>query len=434
MTSSALNGFGALRHRNFAFYLSARLLGTIAVQMQNVAVGWQVYAMTGNALDLGWIGLAQFAPFVALVLVAGQAADHFNRRAIIIVCHGVELLCADSVAVHARRFQVLWPVFAALALFGAARAFRMPTSQAILMNLVPLESFGNAVAISSSGFHVAVIVGPTVGGLLYLFGPAVVYGTAATLFLLAMLFMGLTRVEQPAIHKETPNWNTLLEGLRFVRSRPIVLGAISLDLFAVLFGGATALLPAYASDMLQVGPHGLGLLRTAPGVGAALMSILLAFKPMSRRVGYWMFGGVALFGLTTIVFGLSHSFWLSLFALFVLGASDMISVYIRHLLVQMETPDTIRGRVSAVNAVFIGASNELGNSSPVSPPLGSAWCRPSWSAGLPPSRSPPFGCGASRAAPNGPVSGKRMKAEAVDFNRPTHGSLDRRAADPETRG
>lgn len=361
MTSSALNGFSALRHRNFALYLCARLLGTIAVQMQNVAVGWQVYAITGNALDLGFIGLAQFAPFVALVLVAGQVADHFNRRAIIIVCHGVELLCALILLIFTLGgFQVLWPVFAALALFGAARAFRMPTSQAILMNLVPLENFGNAVAISSSGFHVAVIVGPTLGGILYLLGPTVVYGASAVLFLLAMLLMGLTRVEQPTIHKETPNWYTLLEGLRFVRSRPIVLGAISLDLFAVLFGGATALLPAYASDILQVGPSGLGLLRTAPGIGAALMSILLAFKPMSSRVGYWMFGGVAVFGLATLVFGVSHSFWLSLATLFVLGASDMISVYIRHLLVQLETPDAIRGRVSAVNAVFIGASNELG--------------------------------------------------------------------------
>lgn len=361
MTSSALNGFSALRHRNFAFYLSARLLGTIAVQMQNVAVGWQVYAITGDALDLGLIGLAQFAPFVALVLVAGQAADHFNRRAIIIACHAVELSCALILLLFTLGgFQALWPVFAALALFGSARAFRMPTSQAILMNLVPRANFGNAVAISSSGFHVAVIVGPTVGGLLYLFGPAVVYGAAATLFLLAMLLMGLTRIEQPATEKETPNWHTLLEGLRFVRSRPVVLGAISLDLFAVLFGGATALLPAYASDILQVGPQGLGLLRTAPGAGAALMSILLAFRPMSRRVGYWMFGGVALFGVTTILFGVSHSFWLSLVALFVLGASDMISVYIRHLLVQVETPDAIRGRVSAVNAVFIGASNELG--------------------------------------------------------------------------
>ncbi len=361
MTSSTLNGFSALRHRNFALYLCARLLGTIAVQMQNVAVGWQVYAITGNALDLGFIGLAQFAPFVALVLVAGQVADHFNRRAIIIVCHGVELLCALILLIFTfGGFQALWPVFAALALFGAARAFRMPTSQAILMNLVPLENFGNAVAISSSGFHVAVIVGPTLGGILYLLGPTVVYGASAVLFLLAMVLMGLTRVEQPTIHKETPNWHTLLEGLRFVWSRPIVLGAISLDLFAVLFGGATALLPAYASDILQVGPQGLGLLRTAPGVGAALTAILLAFKPMSHRVGHWMFGGVALFGLATVVFGVSQSFWLSLAVLFILGAGDMVSVYIRHMLVQLETPDAIRGRVSAVNAVFIGASNELG--------------------------------------------------------------------------
>jgi MFS family permease len=361
MTSSTLNGFSALRHRNFALYLCARLLGTIAVQMQNVAVGWQVYAITGDALDLGFIGLAQFAPFVALVLVAGQVADHFNRRAIIIVCHGVELLCALILLIFTfGGFQALWPVFAALALFGAARAFRMPTSQAILMNLVPLENFGNAVAISSSGFHVAVIVGPTLGGILYLLGPTVVYGASAVLFLLAMVLMGLTRVEQPTIHKETPNWHTLLEGLRFVWSRPIVLGAISLDLFAVLFGGATALLPAYASDILQVGPQGLGLLRTAPGVGAALTAILLAFKPMSHRVGHWMFGGVALFGLATVVFGISQSFWLSLAVLFILGAGDMVSVYIRHMLVQLETPDAIRGRVSAVNAVFIGASNELG--------------------------------------------------------------------------
>lgn len=361
MNPSSLNGFSALRHRNFAFYLSARLLGTIAVQMLNVAVGWQVYALTGDALDLGFIGLAQFAPFFLLVLVAGQVADQFNRRLIIIACYGVELSCAlILLSFTFGGFHSLWPVFASLALFGSARAFRMPTSQAILMNLVPLQNFGNAVAISSSTFHVAVIVGPTVGGILYLFGPTTVYGTAAGLFLLAMLLMSQTRIEQPPIVKETPNWNTLLEGLRFVRSRPVVLGAISLDLFAVLFGGATALLPAYASDILQVGPQGLGLLRTAPGAGAALISIALAFHPMSRRVGYWMFGGVALFGVATIIFGLSHSFWLSLLALLVLGAADMISVYVRHLLVQMETPDAIRGRVSAVNAVFIGASNELG--------------------------------------------------------------------------
>ncbi len=359
--SSALEGFGVLRQRNFSCYLSGRLLATVAAQMQSVAVGWQVYEITGDALDLGLIGLAQFAPFILLVLIAGQVADQFNRRRIIMLCHGVELICALILLLFTLgHFRALWPVFAALVLFGAARAFRMPTSQAILMNLVPLANFGNAVAISSSTFHVAVILGPTLGGLLYLLGPIVVYATAAILFMLAILLIGLVRIEQSPTEKETPSWNTLLEGLRFVWSRPVVLGAISLDLFAVLFGGATALLPAYASDILQVGPQGLGLLRTAPGAGAATMAIWLALKPMSRRVGYWMFGGVAVFGLCTIVFGLSGSFWVSLMALFVLGASDMISVYIRHLLVQMETPDAIRGRVSAVNAVFIGASNELG--------------------------------------------------------------------------
>jgi MFS family permease len=359
--TSALEGFSVLRQRNFACYLSGRLLATIAAQMQSVAIGWQIYEMTGDVLDLGLIGLAQFAPFIVLVLIAGHVADQFDRRRIIMLCHGVELACTLILLLFTfGHFQALWPVFAALALFGAARAFRMPTSQAILMNLVPLTNFGNAVALSSSTFHVAVILGPTLGGLLYLLGPIVVYATAAVLFMFAIVLIGFVRIQQSAIQKQAPHWNTLLEGLRFVWSRPVVLGAISLDLFAVLFGGATALLPAYASDILHVGPEGLGLLRTAPGAGAAVMAIWLAFKPMSRRVGYWMFGGVAVFGLCTLIFGLSDHFFISLVALLTLGASDMISVYIRHLLVQMETPDAIRGRVSAVNAVFIGASNELG--------------------------------------------------------------------------
>ncbi|MBK8012234.1 MAG: MFS transporter [Deltaproteobacteria bacterium] len=392
-----------LRHRNFALFMAARLMAAVAVQMLNVAVGWQVYALTGRPFDLGLIGLSQFGPFVVLVLVAGHAADHFDRRRIIILCHAVETICAGTlfalnVAGTSSTSRLLWPILAAMGCLGSARAFRMPTSQAVLVNLVPAERFASAVALSASGFHVAVVAGPTVGGLLYLLGPKVVYGTAVALFLLAAVLMGFTRVTERrrggdvlavpdesdvsdvrdaphalhALHAterggkddssdrrgETtkPFW----EGLRFVFSRPVVLGAISLDLFAVLFGGATALLPAYARDILHVGPHGLGLLRTAPGVGAGLTAILLAFRPMSHRVGRWMFGGVAVFGLATIVFGLSERFWISLLALFVLGASDMVSVYIRHLLVQIETPDAIRGRVSAVNGVFIGASNELG--------------------------------------------------------------------------
>jgi MFS family permease len=247
-----------------------------------------------------------------------------------------------------------------LVLFGSARAFMMPASQAVLRNLVPDQDFGQAVALASSTFHVAVIAGPVLGGLLYVFGPTTVYMVSAALLALATFLMAST-TSAPQVRSTAPaSWHTLLEGLRFVRSRPIVLGAISLDLFAVLFGGATALLPAYAHDVLHAGPQSLGLLRTAPGAGAALCSIALAFWPITRRVGAWMFGGVALYGLATVVIGMVHSFPVALVCLFLLGAGDMISVYIRHLLVQYETPDEIRGRVSAVNAVFIGASNELG--------------------------------------------------------------------------
>ncbi|MEH6435474.1 MFS transporter [Massilia sp. DD77] len=350
-----------LRNRNLSFYLSARFLGTLAVQMQSVAIGWQVYQITGSLFDLGLIGLAQFAPFLVLILWAGHVADRYNRRLIVVACMAAQLLCSLMlVAFTASGSKVVWPVFAILVLFGSARAFMMPASQAVLKNLVPDRDFSQAVALGSSTFHVAVIAGPIIGGLLYVFGPQTVHMTSSCLLALAVLLMSATRSVQQTVNKAPVSWHTLLEGLRFVRSRPIVLGAISLDLFAVLFGGATALLPAYAHDVLQVGPTGLGLLRTAPGAGAALCSIALAFFPITRRVGAWMFGGVAVFGLCTLALGWTGSFPVALGALFLLGAGDMVSVYIRHLLVQYETPDEIRGRVSAVNAVFIGASNELG--------------------------------------------------------------------------
>jgi MFS family permease len=358
---SSSSGFAVLRNRNFACYLSARVLGTLAIQMQSVAIGWQVYEITGDLFDLGLIGLAQFAPFLALILFAGHAADRYNRRNIIVLCMGVQLLCSLLLlAFTLSGSHVVWPVFAILVLFGSARAFMMPATQAILKNMVPLESFSQAVALSSSAFHVAVIAGPVLGGLLYLAGPRSVYLTAVTLLLLSIFLMSKTRSAPQAANTEPASWHTVLEGLRFVRSRPIVLGAISLDLFAVLFGGVTALLPAYARDVLQVGPTGLGLLRTAPGAGAALCSVALAMAPIRRHVGAFMFGGVAVFGVATLVLGSTSSFAVALVALFLLGAGDMVSVYIRHLLVQFETPDDIRGRVSAVNSVFIGASNELG--------------------------------------------------------------------------
>lgn len=364
----------ALRHPGFAGFLTAKFLATFAVQMQTVAVGWQVYALRHDPLDLGLVGLSQFLPFVPLVLIAGHVADRFNRRRILALCYAIQVLCALMLlGFTLLGLHVVWPVFAVMVLFGVARAFSMPASQAIVPNLVPVESFGNAVALNSSAFQVATIAGPTLGGLLYLAGPQSVYAVVAVLLIVASVLMAIAKVRPLSLARVAPqavgiqseaaaskSWHTVLEGLKFVRSRPVVLGAISLDLFAVLLGGATALLPAYARDVLHVGPTGLGLLRTAPGVGAALMAVVLAFSPMARHVGRWMFAGVALFGVATVIFGLSQSFLVSLCALLLLGFGDMASVYIRHMLVQLETPDAIRGRVSAVSGVFIGASNELG--------------------------------------------------------------------------
>ena len=355
------HGFGALRHPNFSLFLIARFCATLAVQMQGVAVGWQVYSISGNPLDLGLIGLAQFLPFSILVLVAGQIADRADRRLILFLCYVVECLCGILLLDFTLTGQqAVWPVFAVMALYGSARAFMMPTSQAIMPNLVPTESFANAVALSSSSFQIATLTGPTLGGLIYLFGAEVVYFTVAILLLSSLVLMLFVNVERRAASDHPATWRTFLEELRFVWGKPIVLGAISLDLFAVLFGGATALLPAVASDILHVGPTELGLLRTAPGLGAALTAMTLAFFPISRHVGRWMFDGVALFGVATILFGLSQNLYLSLAALALLGVGDMVSVFIRQMLVQLETPDAIRGRVSAVNSVFIGASNELG--------------------------------------------------------------------------
>jgi len=351
----------ALDYANYRYYVAARFLGTFSVQMQSVAIGWQVYAMTGDTMDLGLIGLCQFLPFVLLVLPAGHVADRLDRRLILTLCYAVEGLCALLLLLYTLSGIVaVWPVFATLALFGSARAFSMPTNFAITPNLVSRGAFPNAVAINSSMSHVATIVGPAAGGMLYVYGPDSVYITVGGILVFSVLI--ISRVRLPGIIRapEPTSWHTLLEGLRFVKSRPVVLGAISLDLFAVLFGGATAMLPAYASDVLHVGPQGLGWLRTAPAIGAGITAALLAFRPIGRRLGPWLFSGVAIFGLSIIVFGLSKIFLVSLISLICLGASDMVSVYIRHLLVQLETPDAIRGRVSAVNAVFIGASNELG--------------------------------------------------------------------------
>ena len=354
--------FGVLRHGGFGYYLLARFLATLAVQMLVVAVGWQVYELTHDPLDLGLIGLSQFLPFIVLVLPAGHVADHSDRRRIVAACFALQALGAVLLLAATRAgLPQVWPVFAIMGLFGIARAFSMPAAQALLPNMVPVASYGNAVALNSSSMQVSRIAGPALGGLLYFAGADAVYATVAVLLAVSCaLILGARLAGRAAPQRAPVSWETLLSGLAFVRSRPVVLGAISMDLFAVLFGGATALLPAYAGDILHVGPVGLGFLRTASGIGAAACGIALALRPIQRHVGRWMFGGVALFGLATVVFGVSTSLALSLAALVVLGAADMVSVYVRNLLVQLATPDAIRGRVSAVNAVFIGASNEVG--------------------------------------------------------------------------
>jgi MFS family permease len=359
-----IRAFSVLRYRDYAVYAAARFCASLAWEMLSVAVGWQVYQLTRNPLYLGFLGLAQFLPFVLLVLPAGHVADRADRRLILVAAYSIQGVCAGGLLV----FTVIgatqvWPVFLAMTLFGVARAFSMPASQAMTPNLVPPEVFPKAVAFNSVLLEIAIIAGPSLGGLLYLLGPQVVYGVGFGMVLLVVALVSSIKPVRAALSPLSPEEGAgadLLGGLRFVIHRPVVLGAISLDLFAVLFGGATALLPAFASDILRIGPVGLGALRTAPGIGAAIVAIAVGIAPLERHVGRWMFGGVALFGLSTVVFGLSKSFWVSAVALVLLGAGDMVSVFIRGIVVQLETPDAIRGRVSAVNSMFIGASNQLG--------------------------------------------------------------------------
>ncbi len=353
---------GLAGERDFLRYLIARCLGTLAVQMQTVAVGWQVYDATRDPLHLGLIGLSQFLPFIVLILPAGHVADYYDRRRIVTGCYLLNMLCAACLLLFSLRGMVsVGSIFAVMSVLGVTRAFAMPAAQALIPNLVRPEMFARAMAFNQSVFQVSTIVGPTLGGVLYLAGSGVVYSTVVALLgISTVLMLGLRAGGRTSSTAPAVSMQSLFSGLRFVKSRPVVLGAISLDLFAVLFGGATALLPVYARDILHTSSAGLGLLRTAPAVGAMVTALMLAARPLSRHVGRWMFGGVTVFGIATIVFGLSTNLAVSVAALVLLGAGDMVSVYLRHLLVQLETPDAIRGRVSAVNAVFIGASNELG--------------------------------------------------------------------------
>ena len=360
-SSIPVPGASVLRHKPFASFLFARVSSSIAFQIQGVAVGWQVYALTGSAFYLGLVGLAQFLPMFLLTLVAGHVADRYDRRLIARLCEVVEGLAAGALALCTfTGWQSKESILALIFVVGAARAFEMPTMQALVPRLVPGALLTRAFAWSASASQTANIVGPALGGLLYALGPTVAYGIACILFLSASSFVGLIRIEQTPSKLEWAGARSLFAGIAFIRSRPAILGAISMDLFAVLLGGATALLPVYARDILVTGPWGLGLLRSAPAVGALVMSVFLTRHPPERRAGLIMFAAVAIFGVATILFAISTSFLLSLGILVVLGAADVISVVIRHSLVQIGTPDEMRGRVSAVISIFIGTSNQLG--------------------------------------------------------------------------
>ncbi len=353
--------YAAFRHGAFLRFWAARFLATFSTQIVSVAVGWQVYDLTRDPFDLGLVGIIQFLPSLLLVLVTGAASDRFGRRLIMGLSTGVETLCAGALLLFSLHgLTSVMPIFAVLAVFGVARAFLGPAAASLVANLVPKEDFANAVAWNSSAWQTATIVGPVAGGLLYGLSAEAAYGVAALLMAGATLLA--FSIPKPAQREaaDKPSMETLFAGFRYIWREKVVLGAISLDLFAVLLSGAVALLPVYARDILELGPWGLGLLRAAPGIGAILVAIWLTGHPIRDHAGAIMFAFVAMFGAFTVVFGVSTVPWLSIFALAMLGATDMVSVYVRETLIQLWTPDEVRGRVNAVNMVFVGASNELG--------------------------------------------------------------------------
>jgi MFS family permease len=344
----------------------ARLFGATGNQMLLVAVGWQMYELTGSAWDLGLVGLYQFLPALLLTLAAGHVADRVHRGRIVAVCLVAQALVALLLVAATHGFDG-WPPFVsrnlllvASVVLGACRAFQMPAQQALTPLLVPAAMLPRATAFSAAGIQTAVIGGPALGGVIFIAGASAVYGTCTVLFALGCFFMARLRYEHSPAPHEPVTLATVFAGVTFICQRKAVLGAVSLDLFAVLLGGATALLPMFAKDILHVGPWGLGLLRGAPAVGALLTSAVLARWPLQRRVGHKLLMAVGVYGLAMVLFGASTSFGLSMLALAVSGAADMVSVVVRQTLVQLETPDAMRGRVSAVNSVFIGASNQLG--------------------------------------------------------------------------
>jgi MFS family permease len=351
------------RDRDFNFFIASRLSSTVASQVISVAIGWQIYDIARTPLALGLVGLCEFVPMFLLTLPAGEIADRFDQRRVLALGQAMLGVCAGLLLLFSLLFpRNALPFYGVLILFGAARGFSAPSGQSILAFLVPPERLAKSIALSSSAFTVAVIAGPALGGFLFAFGPVATYSVGFLGFISAAILtttFGGRRFDRSTV-AGVSRLERVIEGIRFVRERPIILGSISLDLFAVLLGGAVALLPVFARDILHVGPMGLGILRSAPAAGAALTAFTLSRWPITRDAGARMFMAVAVFGVATIVFGLSHNFMLSLAALFVTGASDMISVNVRQSLINFATPDPMRGRVGAVSMLFIGASNELG--------------------------------------------------------------------------
>jgi MFS family permease len=362
MTSVMPVSAGALlTQRSFLYFLVSRSLSRFSSQIAAVAIGWQVYDLTGSAFVLGMVGLVQFLPTLLLVFVAGQAADRYERKRVVQLCQLAEALTALFLAAGAYGgWLTVTQIFIATAVLGTAGAFESPTISALLPLIAPAGSLQRATALSSGSAQVATITGPALGGLAYAVSPGLAYAIMLVFWLIGMAFAGAIRLTKQDDVKDTAAPDDLFAGVRFIRSNPAILGTISLDLFAVLFGGATALLPIYARDILQAGPLGLGILRAAPAVGALLMTALLAQHSIQRRVGLRMFQAVIVFGVATVVFAVSHWMWLSVLALAILGAADTVSVVIRFSLVQLATPNEMRGRVGAVNFLFINASNQLG--------------------------------------------------------------------------
>jgi MFS family permease len=359
--TARISGLGALRHRDFLLLFLGRAFGWVGYQMILVAVGYQVYDRTGDVMNLAYIGLASFAPAIGFSLFTGYVADLFDRRLVIAVCYGIMLVAGVLFFVLTYTgFEQVWPVFAILVVLGAGRAFYQPATNSLVPNLVPPEMFPNAVAWHTSMGKICQVVGPALGGIIYLAGPEVVYATASVGFVWGLATALMIRTRTARGDRQPTSLGVLLAGLRYVFEKKIILGAITLDLFVVLLGGVTALLPVYAKDILEVGPTGAGLLRSAMAAGAVVAGLALTQMAMNRRVGHILFASVAIYGAATLVFGLSTAFVLSLVAMATLGCADMVSVFIRTTLLQIATPDDMRGRVSAVNAVFTGASNEIG--------------------------------------------------------------------------